>query len=115
MVLNAPLKQEVSGQVRGGSASSEQFFPGALERLLDPQYRADAGIDVACLNLLQSPRVQVALLGQLFLGEFEAIPLPAQISAESSELWLAFFVAWHTSLSRIAFSIATPHRALHGI
>jgi hypothetical protein len=58
--------------------------------------------------------MQIALLGESFLGEVETISFPAHIGAKSLELRYLFGIERHAPLRRNLFLVSTPDRALDG-
>ena len=90
----------------------QQIVPSTPQRLLEPHHGRQQDVDVAGLDFLDRPDVQIHQFGQFFLGDFPGHPLPANIAAESRYLCFLFGIERHAPLRRI-FILTTT--ALWGV
>ena len=74
----------------------EQLAGGATQGRLEAEERGEQDVDLARLDLLDRPRVQVGRLGQLFLGQALGSPKPPQAMPELDQINV------HTAISASA-------------
>ena len=64
----------------------QQTFPRTAQCLLQTQHRRQQNVHMAGFNLLDGANIQIDQFGQLFLGDFVAHSLTANVAAESLQL-----------------------------